>query len=151
MKSLKDILVKEEANAVKRVSSVNQVLTPGEYNMKILGFIEEENYSYISVECQGRKYNFFYNLFNKEGQLDLNTLTWIKNLATCTVGPDTSLLDIVNSAVGATYNVKVYNYTSKTGKNAGKTQHAIDFNVAPTLQINDVTSEDILVSDELPY
>lgn len=149
MKSLKDILIKDEANAKKR-SGATVVLAPGEYEFKLLGFVEEDTYSYLSVEHQGRKFNFFYNLFNKEGALDLDVMTWLKALSTIPVTPDTNLLDIVNSAIGCTYKIKVYNYVAKSGKNKGQTQHSIDFTQIPELIVNTITAED-LDSEDVPF
>lgn len=148
-KSLKDVLVRDAAKAVKREASGNfEVLPAGNYNFKLLGFTEEETYNAITFEYQNKKYNFFYNLFQKNSdQLDLDTLNWFKGLATIPIKDDTTLLEIANSAINCTYNVKIYNYVSKSGKNAGKKQMAIDFTFTPTLATADVTTEEM----DLPY
>lgn len=148
--NLKDLLAKDSENAVERPGFDNTPLEPGTYTMKIISFNEEENYNMLIVEIDKKKYNFFYNYYiYGTTDLDKNLIDWIKGLATIPVTPETSLLDIANSAIGSSYEVTVYNYTTKSGKNAGKKQHAIDFKTLPVLSTNQVNiQEDEL---DLPF
>lgn len=147
-KSLKDILVKDLETAKKPAGGDFEILPPGEYVAKIIGFTEEESYQYITVEINKKRYNFFYNYFNY-GTQDLNyyLIDWIKSLATVPMTEDMSLLEIANSSIGNSYKITIYNYTGKTGKNVGKVQHTIDFKIKPELQIVDIITEEV----ELPY
>jgi hypothetical protein len=146
--TLKDILLKDAASA-KVPEGVNQeVLPAGTYVAKILGFTEEESYQYISVEIDKKKYNLFYNYYIKDTtDLDANLINWIKGLATIQVTENTSLLEIANSAVGSSFKIVVYNYISKTGKNAGKQQHAISFKDLPVIETVTIEIEEV----ELPF
>lgn len=147
--SLKDILVEDEKNA-KSSEFKNEILPAGEYDAKILGFTEEETYQYVAVEINKKRYNFFYNYYLRDTEtLNADVIKWIKALATIKVTPKTTLLEIANSAVGSTFKITVYNYTSKTGKNAGKEQHAISFRDEP-VKVNtkvDIEDEEL----DLPY
>ncbi len=147
--SLKDILI-SDANKAKQGGGniVNDVLPPGQYVAKVLGFTEEEAYQFVSLEINKKKYNFFYNYYLRGTQdLDGTLLNWIKALATIPVKDDTSLLAIANSAIGSSYKITIYNYVSKTGKNAGKTQHSISFKDKPVLETTTIEAEEV----ELPF
>lgn len=145
--SLSSILVKDLQSA-KSQEFVAKVLAPGKYSAKILGFTEEDTYQYITVEINKEKYNFFYNYFIKDTtDLNADVINWIKALATIPVDENTTLLDIANSAIGSTYSITVYNYVSRSGKNAGKTQHAISFKDLPTIETTVIETEEF----ELPY
>lgn len=145
--SLKDILLKDLATA-KESSPINEILAPGEYVAKILGFTEEETYQFVSLEINKKKYNFFYNYYIRSTtDLDANLINWIKALATIPVKDSTSLLEITNSAIGSSFKVVVYNYISKAGKNAGKTQHALSFKDIPVLETAVIETEEL----DLPF
>lgn len=145
--TLADILLKDSANA-KSQEFVSEVLPAGKHVAKILGFTEEDTYQYVSVEIDKKKFNFFYNYFLRgTTDLDADLINWIKALATIPVNESTSLLEIANSAIGSSYTITVYNYVSKKGKNAGKTQHAIQFKELPVHETVVITTEDI----ELPF
>ena len=148
MRTLSQLNIKDLQGA-KAPSTERPVLPAGEYNAKFMGVTEEETYSYFKLQINNETYNFFYNLYLKDSEdLDANILNWIKSLATITTDDSTSLLAIVNSAIGSTYKIKIYNYVSKTGKNAGKTQHAIDYKVAPQIQaVQTVETEEL----DLPF
>lgn len=145
--TLKDILLKDAANA--KSSDLNtEVLPAGTYPAKILGFVEEDTYQYVTVEINKKKYNFFYNYFLKDTTtLNADLLNWMKALSTIPVADTTSLLEIANSAIGSTYKIVIYNYTSKAGKNAGKAQHAISFKDLPVIDTVVIQTEDV----ELPF
>jgi hypothetical protein len=147
--SLKDILIKDAKNAKESGGTiVNEVLAPGQYVAKVLGFTEEENYQFISVEINKKKHNFFYNYYLRNTtDLDASLINWIKALATIPVKDTTSLLEIANSAIGSSYKITIYNYVSKTGKNAGKTQHSISFKDKPVLETTTIEAEEV----ELPF
>lgn len=146
--SLKDILLKDIANAKTSESAIPDTLAPGDYVAKILGFTEEETYQYVSVEIDKTRYNFFYNYYLKDTtDLNADLINWIKALATIPVNDNTSLLEIANSAIGSSYKITVYNYISKTGKNAGKNQHAISFRDLPVIETVTIEEEDL----DLPY
>jgi hypothetical protein len=146
--SLKDILIKDANTAKTQGGIVNEVLPPGTYLAKVLGFTEEEAYQYVSVEINKKKFNFFYNYYLRNTtDLDASLINWIKALATIPVKETTSLLEIANSAIGSTFKVTIYNYVSKTGKNAGKTQHAISFKDKPVLETTTIETEQV----ELPF
>lgn len=120
----------------------------GKHVAKIISFDEQETYNLLSVEIGGQKYNFFYNYFiYGTTDFDADVLNWIMKLATIEVTPETSLQQIANSALGCSYEIEVYNYTPKKGKNAGKVQHGIQFSVAPKLTVVEVVTEEY----ELPY
>jgi len=149
--SLKDVLLKDLATAKTPEGANTEILPAGEYRAKILGFVEEETYQYVSVEINKKKYNFFYNYFIKDTtDLDANLINWIKALATIPVDENTTLLAIANSAIGNTYKITVYNYTSKSGKNAGKQQHAIRFGTLPVIDNVNITEEVVELPD-LPF
>jgi hypothetical protein len=146
--SLKDILIKDANTAKTQGGIVNEVLPPGTYLAKVLGFTEEEAYQFVSVEINKKKFNFFYNYYLRNTtDLDASLINWIKALATIPVKESTSLLEIANSAIGSTFKVTIYNYVSKTGKNAGKTQHAISFKDKPVLETTTIETEQV----ELPF
>jgi hypothetical protein len=146
--SLKDILIKDANTAKTQGGIVNEVLPPGTYLAKVLGFTEEEAYQFVSVEINKKKFNFFYNYYLRNTtDLDASLINWIKALATIPVKETTSLLEIANSAIGSTFKVTIYNYVSKTGKNAGKTQHAISFKDKPVLETTTIETEQV----ELPF
>lgn len=124
------------------------VLPPGKHVAKVLGFVEEENYNYVSLEINGVKHNFFYNYFLKDTDVfNADVLNWIIKLATIPVTDETPLIEITNSAIGSSYTIEIYNYTPKTGKNAGKTQHGIQFSTAPELTVVEIETEEL----ELPF
>lgn len=146
--SLKDILIKDANQAKEAGGIVNETLAPGEYIAKVLGFTEEETYQYVSVEINKRKFNFFYNYYLRNTtDLDASLVNWIKALATIPVKDTTSLLEIANSAIGSSFKVTIYNYVSKSGKNAGKTQHAVSFKDKPVLETTTIEAEEV----ELPF
>lgn len=149
--SLKDILLKDLASAKVPQGVALETLPPGEYKAKIIGFTEEDAYQFITVEIDKKRYNFFYNYYIKDTtDLDANLINWIKALATITVTDDTTLLEIANSAIGSTYKITLYNYTSKSGKNAGKLQHSISFKTLPVLDNTTIVTEDVILP-ELPF
>lgn len=144
--NLKDIILGDLAAAVTP-DSTPVVLPAGVHTMKILGFTEEPTYSYVTVEVDRRKFNFFYNfLIRDTNNLNAEVINWFKELATVTTTEKTTLLEIANSAIGSSYEIEVYNYVSKSGKNAGTTQHAIKFSTLPVLAVNTVEIEEL----ELP-
>lgn len=149
--SLKDVLLKDLATAKTPEGANTEILPAGEYRAKILGFVEEETYQYVAVEIDKKKYNFFYNYFIKDTtDLDANLINWIKALATIPVDDNTTLLTIANSALGNTYKITIYNYVSKSGKNAGKQQHAIRFGTLPVIDNVDIT-EEVIETLDLPF
>lgn len=149
--SLKDILLKDLATAKTPEGAVQEILPAGEYKAKVLGFVEEETYQYVTLEINKKKFNFFYNYYLKDStDLDANLIKWIQALATITVSDKTTLLEIANSAIGSTYKITVYNYTSRSGKNAGKQQHAIRFSALPVIETGTV-EEEIVELPELPF
>lgn len=124
------------------------IVPAGIHTAKVLGFVEEENYNYVSLEIDGVKHNFFYNYFLRDTDVfDADVLNWIIGLSTIPVTESTSLIDITNSAIGSSYKIEIYNYTPKTGKNAGKPQHGIQFSTKPELVVVEITSEEFV----LPY
>lgn len=124
------------------------IVPAGMHTAKVLGFVEEENYNYVSLEIEGVKHNFFYNYFLRDTDVfDADVLNWIIGLSTIPVTENTSLIDITNSAIGSSYKIEIYNYTPKTGKNAGKVQHGIQFSTKPELVVVEITSEEFV----LPY
>jgi hypothetical protein len=146
--SLKDILIEDLKKAKAPEGYTNEVLPPGEYVAKVLGFTEEETYQFISMEIDKKKYNFFYNYYlYGTTDLDANLINWFKALATIPVTEKTALLDIANSAIGSSYKVTVYNYTSKSGKNEGKTQHALSFRDLPQIETVTIEEEEV----DLPF
>lgn len=146
--SLKDILIKDANTAKQQGGIVNEVLAPGSYVAKVLGFTEEEAYQYVSLEINKKKFNFFYNYYLRGTQdLDGTLINWIKALATIPVKDSTSMLEIANSAIGSSFKITIYNYVSKTGKNAGKTQHAISFKDKPVLETTTIETEQV----DLPF
>jgi hypothetical protein len=147
MPTLKDILLKDAANA-KTQDFEQEVLAPGEYVAKIIAFVEEDTYQYLTVEINKKRYNFFYNYYLYEStDLDANLISWIKALATIPTTEQTSLLDIANSAIGSSYKITLYNYVPKSGKNQGKTQCRISFKDLPVIETVTVEEEDL----DLPY
>lgn len=149
MINLSQILAGDIKNA--KTGFNDEVLEPGTYVGKLLGFTEEDTYQYVTFLINGRKYNFFYNYFIYDTQdLDAHLINWITKLATIPVDDKTSLLEIANSAIGSSYRIEIYNYTSKSGKNAGKVQHAIRFSTAPIKEEVVIETEEINV-DDLPF
>lgn len=147
LKSLKDIRVQDTADA-KTPNGIPPTLAPGEYDAKILQFVEEDNYNYISMEIAKKRYNMFYDYYLRDStDLNKEVLDWLKALATIPVKNDTTMLEIANSAIGSTYKITVYNYTSKSGKNKGNAQHAISFRDLPVLQETLIETEEA----ELPF
>lgn len=132
-----------------QTKTVEKPIVPaGIHTFKVLGFVEEETYNYVSLELNGVKHNFFYNYFLKDTDtFDADVLNWIVGLSTITVTENTSLIDITNSAIGSSYEIEIYNYTPKTGKNAGKPQHGIQFSTTPKLVTVEIESEEFV----LPY
>lgn len=149
--SLKDVLLKDLATAKAPEGATTEILPAGEYRAKVIGFVEEETYQYVTLEINKKRYNFFYNYFIKDTtDLDANLINWIKALATIPVDDSTSLLTIANSALGNTYKITIYNYVSKSGKNAGKQQHAIRFGTLPVLD-NTTITEEVIETLDLPF
>lgn len=142
--SLTNLNVKDIKNAKTQGGYVDEILPAGDYSAKFLGYTEEETYSFFKLVINGKNYNMFYNLLLRDSSdIDANVLNWIKGLATITVTDDTSFTDILQSAVGCTYKINIYNYTSKSGKNAGKTQHAINFKQLPVIQNVEIEEEEL--------
>lgn len=146
-KSLANITVADLGTAQTK-NLEKPILPAGEYTAKVLGFVEEDNYNYVSLEINGVKYNFFYNYFLRDTDVfDADVLNWIVGLSTIPVTPTTSLIEVSNSAIGSSYKIEIYNYTPKTGKNAGKPQHGIQFSTKPELTVVEIQSEEF----ELPF
>jgi hypothetical protein len=148
--SLKDILVKDASKAKAAQSGYEEiVLTPGTYIAKVLGFTEEETYQYMTLQINGKKFNFFYNYYNYNSQdLNKSLIDWIQSLATIPVKPETSMLEIVNSSIGSSFKIEISNYVSKSGKNAGKTQHTVNFRTLPELETVVIETETL---EDLPF
>ena len=147
MRNLANITIADLGTAQTK-NTERPIVPAGMHVAKVLGFTEEENYNYVSLEINGVKHNFFYNYFLKDTDtLDADVLNWIIGLATIAVKEDTSLIDISNSAIGSSYEIEIYNYTPKTGKNAGKPQHGIQFSTTPKLTVVEIQSEEFV----LPY
>lgn len=146
-RNLANITIADLGDAQTR--NVEKPIVPaGMHTAKVLGFVEEENYNYVSLEIEGVKHNFFYNYFLRDTDVfDADVLNWIIGLSTIPVTESTSLIDITNSAIGSSYKIEIYNYTPKTGKNAGKLQHGIQFSTKPELVVVEITSEEFV----LPY
>lgn len=149
MVNLSKILAGDIKNA--KTGFKDKTLEPGLYVGKLLGFTEEDTYQFVTFLINGSKYNFFYNYFIYDTQdLDANVINWITKLATVPVNDKTSLLEIANSAVGSSYKIEIYNYTSKSGKNAGKVQHAIRFSTMPVKEEVVIETEELSIED-LPF
>lgn len=147
-RSLNNITVADLGSAKQRENTGFTVCPPGVHVAKLLSFNEEENYNYVSLEIDGKKFNFFYNYFVRgTSDLDADVLNWIISLSTIPTTDTTSLTEITNSAIGNSYKIEVYNYTSKTGKSAGKLQHAIQFSTKPELVVVEIEEEEFT----LPY
>ena len=147
MRNLANITIADLGTAQSK-NAERPIVPAGMHVAKVLGFTEEENYNYVSLEIDGVKHNFFYNYFLKDTDtLDADVLNWIVGLATIAVKEDTSLIDISNSAIGSSYEIEIYNYTPKTGKNAGKPQHGIQFSTTPKLTVVEISTEEFV----LPY
>lgn len=146
-RNLSNITIADLGSA--QTQSLEQPILPaGTYTAKVLAFVEEENYNYVSLEINNVKYNFFYNYFLRDTDVfNADVLNWIIGLATFAVTDDTSLIDITNSAIGSSYVIEIYNYTPKSGKNAGKPQHGIQFKTRPELTTVEIQSEEF----ELPF
>lgn len=148
--SLADVRVSNFGSAKKKEGAGFAPCPAGKHNAKLIGVVEEETYNMIKLMIDGKQYNFFFNLFiYGTDDLNLDVLNWFKALATIPTNDNTSLLEIINSAIGYTYEVEVYNYTPKTGKNAGKLQDGIQFSTVPKMVTADIEEEDL--SDDLPY
>ena len=146
-KNLSTLTMADLTNAEAKQTEA-RVCPAGEHEAKVLGFTEEETYNYVSLEINGVKYNFFYNYFLRDSdKLDKDLLDWIISLAQIPVTESTSFIDITNSAIGCTFKIETYNYVSKTGKNAGKQQHGINFRKKPELVVVEIQSEEF----ELPF
>ena len=125
------------------------VCPAGKHQAKILKFVEEENYNYIQVEIEKKQFNFFYDYELRDSDaLDRNVLGWLISLSTIPVTDSTPLLAITNSAIGHTYEIETGTYTSKQGKNAGKENHFIKFEVKPVLCNITVEDEEM---EALPF
>lgn len=147
-RNLANISVSDLGTAKQRENTGFKVCPPGLHTARVIAFNEEENYNYVSLEINGAKYNFFYNYFLRNSQdFDADVLNWIISLSTIPVTDATSLQEIANSAIGSSYKIEIYNYTSKTGKNAGKLQHAIQFTTKPEMVAVEIEEEEY----ELPY
>lgn len=147
-RNLSTISVADLGTAKQRENTGFKVCPPGVHTARVIAFNEEENYNTVSLEINGTKHNFFYNYFLRNSQdFDADVLNWIISLSTIPVTDQTSLQEIANSAIGSCYEVEIYNYTSKTGKNAGKLQHAIQFGTKPKLVTVEIQEEEY----ELPY
>lgn len=147
-RTLSNITRADLANAKKQEGASFDVLPEGKYTAKIIEFVEEASYNYVKVEINGKSYNFFYNYFLKDSTVfNEDVLAWIFALSKVPLTENTSLLEVTNSAIGSSYEIEIYNYTSKTGKNAGKKQHAIRFSTVPTPVTVDISTEEF----ELPY
>lgn len=147
-RNLSNITAADLKSAGKQERGNFGILSPGKHVAKVLTFVEEDHYNYVSVEVAGKKYNFFYNYFLKDTTtFDADVLNWIIGLATVPVTDTTSLIEITNSAIGHSYEIEIYNYTPKSGKNAGKPQHGIQYSVAPKEVVATVEEEDF----EFPY
>lgn len=137
-----------DLGAAQTKNTERPIVPAGIHTAKVLGFVEEENYNYVSLEIDGVKHNFFYNYFLRDTDVfDADVLNWIIGLSTIPVTESTSLIDITNSAIGSSYKIEIYNYTPKSGKNAGKPQHGIQFSTKPELVVVEITSEEFV----LPY
>lgn len=144
---LKDILLKDVGTAQSGGPNM-EILEPGVYEAKVIGFTEEDTYQYVTLEINKKRFNFFYNYYLYESDvLDKDLLDWLQALSTITTTAKTTMLEIANSAIGHTYKVTIYNYESKSGKNAGKTQHAISFRDLPVKVDTTIVDEEL----ELPF
>lgn len=144
---LKDILLKDVGTAQSGGPNM-EILEPGVYEAKVIGFTEEDTYQYVTLEINKKRFNFFYNYYLYESDvLDKDLLDWLQALSTITTTAKTTMLEIANSAIGNTYKVTIYNYESKSGKNAGKTQHAISFRDLPIKVDATIVDEEL----ELPF
>lgn len=124
------------------------VCPAGKHTAKIMSFTEEDTYNYVSLEIEGKVYNFFYSYYLRDSDdLNKDVLDWIGALATIPTTPTTPLLACANSAIGHSYEIETRVYTSNSGKNAGREQHAINFNIKPTLVTVAVEEEEI----DLPF
>lgn len=147
-KTLNNITMADLANAKKQEGTTFEILPEGKYTAKVIEFVEEQTYNYVKLEINGKVYNFFYNYFLKDSTVfNADVLSWIIALSKIPVTDTTSLLEITNSAIGSSYEVEIYNYVGRTGKNAGKKQHAIRFSTMPTPVTVDITTEEFV----LPY
>lgn len=147
-RTLSNITRADLANAKKQETANFEILPEGKYTAKVIEFVEEATYNYVKLEINGKSHNFFYNYFLKDSTVfNEDVLAWILALSKVPVTDTTSLLEVTNSAIGSSYEIEIYNYVGKTGKNAGKKQHAIKFSTVPTPVTVDITSEEF----ELPY
>lgn len=148
-RNLSNIKVADLGTAKQRPNTNAFAVCPsGVHVAKVLGFFEGDTYNTVSLEIDGTKYNFFYDYMLRDGSaFDADVLNWIISLATIPVTDSTGLMEIANSAIGSSYKIEIYNYTAKTGKNAGKLQHAIQFSTKPELTVVDIQTEDFV----LPY
>lgn len=149
LKSLKDILLKD-ASTAKSSQTTIEALPAGVYTGKLLGITEEEKYSYITLEINKVKRNYFYNIYLRNSDdLNADVFNWLQSLATVAVTEQTSLLEIINSAIGFSFEIKIYNYVSKSSKDVGKTKDAIDFTVLPKLVSVGAIQEEVI--EDLPF
>jgi len=141
--NLSTLTVKDLANA-KTSTGEFQVCPAGHHIAKVISFTEEQDYSFVTLEIDGKNYNFFYSFFLKDSDdYNADVFNWIIGLSTIPVTDATPLLAITNSSIGHSYEVETYTYVSKTGKSAGKEQHAIRFNVKPLLTTVAVEEEEL--------
>ena len=148
--NLSNITVNDIANAKSNEFAGFAVCPAGMHDFKILNFNETDGFNQIEVQEGTTKYRFFYNYcLRGTDQLDADLLNWMKSLATIPVQPNTTFQEITNSAIGRTYKIETYTYTSKSGKNAGKEVAAIQWKTLPEpVIINDVTE---IAEQELPF
>jgi hypothetical protein len=147
-RNLTNITAADLRNAKQREQKGFEVCPPGVHTARVIEFVEEETYNSVKLEINGKQYNFFYNYFLRNSQdFDADVLNWIISLSTIPVTDTTSLMEIGNSAIGSSYKIEVYNYTSKSGKNAGKVQHGIQFSTKPELVTVEIEEEEY----NLPY
>ena len=124
------------------------VCPAGSHVAKVMSFTENDNYNFVTLEIEGKSYNFFYDYtLRNSDDLDYNVINWIAGLAMIPVTKETSLLAITNSAIGHSYEIETYVYVGKNGKNKDKEQHAIRFNVKPVPVTVQVQEENL----ELPF
>ena len=91
--NLRDLLVGgDNVKNAKKQGYNDEVLVAGDYDAKVIGFTEEETYQFVTLEINGKRFNFFYNYYIKDTtDLDGNTIDWIKALSTIEVTEQTNL------------------------------------------------------------
>lgn len=148
MNNLANLTRGDLENAKKSEKGGFSICPPGLQQGKFIGVTEEETYQYVTFNVGGKNYNFFFNYTLRDSDdLDYDVINWLLALSTIPTNKDTHLIEVVNSAIGSTYEFEVYNYTPKTGKNAGKPQHGIQFSTLPKLCTVEVETEEM----DLPY